>query len=91
MKVLKVLYVGGHEELLLVDDLTASWEGWSRLNLNCIRPLRVEHRGGIAYLNLQKVCNVQVLSREIVLKETKRHVPDPNPFNEESHYEDPCN
>jgi len=89
VKVLKVLYEGGHEDLFLIDDLTASWPGWNFIDFTQKTPLYVTHQGGEARLNLRKVLHIQILRKKIVLTQTRVNYPDENPLNEDSRYEDP--
>lgn len=84
MKVLRVLYEGGHEEFLLVEDSVAI-HAWNLLDFNRTMPLFVKHQGGTARINLGKVLSLDFLDRKIVLKIVE------NPLNSDSHYDDPCN
>lgn len=84
MKVLRVLYDGGHEEFLLVDDETAS-RPWYLLDFNRTTPLFIKHKGGVTRINLSKVLNISFLDKKIVLKIIE------NPLNVDTHYDDPCN
>ena len=79
-----MLYEGGHEEFLLVDDEIAT-RPWNLLDFKRATPLFVRHRGGIARINLSKVLSMEFLDRKIVLKIIK------NPLNVDSHYDDPLN
>lgn len=84
MKVLRVLYEGGHEEFLLVKDEIAT-RPWHLLDFNRATPLFIRHRGGTARINLTKVLNFQFLDRKVVLRIIE------NPLEVNSYYDDPLN
>jgi len=92
VKLLKVSYVGGHEELLLVDDLTANWDGWDHIDFTSKTPLFVSHQGGTARINLTKVVNFQLLNKQINLsfiKQNKTFNQEENPLNRKEFYDNP--